>query len=143
MKSLFISLIVSVISFSAFMSLAPVQKTIASSGIEIAQQSTIYDGRFVNGSEENGTETLTSSLYSLEGITTRLLPGIANYIAGALAAVAVLFLVYAGFLFLTAGGDEEKVKTAIKSAFYVLLGLLLLMFAYALVYLFLTLLGSQ
>lgn len=143
MRALFVSLFAFLISFSAFWSVQLVPPVSAEGPLLIAQtpeRSSFYDGGFIKGDEAG--EKLNAELYTLKGITTRLLPGIANYTAGALAAVAVIFLIYAGYLFLTSEGDMDKAKTAIKSAFYTILGLGLLMFAYALVYLFLTLFGS-
>jgi|SRR5690606_14364365 len=91
----------------------------------------VYSGAFFRTDE--------SDRYKLQGVIEVLLPGLARWIAGFLAALAVIFLIYAGILFLTAGGEEEKISEAIKTAVYALLGLILTMFAYVLVYLFLTL----
>lgn len=78
------------------------------------------------------------SRYSLNGLINVLLPGAARWIAGFLGAIAVLFLIWAGIQFLTAEGDPEKITQATKTAFYVIAGVLLVMFASALVFLFLT-----
>jgi hypothetical protein len=92
----------------------------------------IYGGRLFN---ESDRYRLTGE----GGIISSLLPRVATWMTGLLAAVAVLFLMYAGILFLTAGGEEEKISEATKTAVYVVLGLILAMFGYVLVYLFLTL----
>lgn len=78
------------------------------------------------------------SRYSLDGLINTVLPGAARWIAGFLGAIAVLFLIWAGIQFLTAEGDPDKISQATKTAFYVIAGVLLVMFASALVYLFLT-----
>lgn len=36
--------------------------------------------------------------------------------------VIVLFIIYAGFLFVTAGGDEQQIETAKTTALYTLIG---------------------
>lgn len=36
--------------------------------------------------------------------------------------VIVMFIIYAGFLFVTAGGDESQIETAKKTAVYTLIG---------------------
>lgn len=61
------------------------------------------------------------------------------FIAGALKALAVialpiisLFLVISGFLFLTAQGNEQKLQTAKKNFFYVIIGALLILGAWIL-----------
>lgn len=41
-----------------------------------------------------------------------------NWLFGIFLAVAVVFLIYSAFLFLTSGGDEERVKKAKKYLFY-------------------------
>jgi len=100
---------------------------------QIPSPSTIYND--TNGVFDIGKRTR----YTLTGIVNTLLPGVATWIAGFLAALGVIFLIYAGILFLTAGGEEDKITEATKTAVYVVVGLFLTMFAYALVYLFLTL----
>lgn len=47
----------------------------------------------------------------------------ATWLFGILAAIAVVLLIYAAFLFLTSGGEEERVKTARKYVVYALIGL--------------------
>jgi len=99
-----------------------------------------YSGEFL--SEDDEQSVLEPGLYTKEGITKVLLPRIANTVAGFLAAIGVVFLIVSGIQFLMSQGEPENITKAAKSAFYVVIGLVLLMFAYAMVYLFLTLLGS-
>lgn len=80
-----------------------------------------------------------ASRYSYREIATTLLPSVATWLASALGALAVLFLIWAGIQFLTAEGDPEKIGAATKTALYVIAGVVLVMFAYAMVYLFLSL----
>lgn len=77
--------------------------------------------------------------YNFRQIANELLPSVATWLASALGALAVLFLIWAGIQFLTAEGDPEKVGAATKTALYVIVGVVLVMFAYAMVYLFLSL----
>jgi len=76
--------------------------------------------------------------YSVGGIQGKVLPKIATWIASFLAGIAVLFLIYAGILFLTAAGDPDQIGKATKTAVYVLGGVLLAMFAFAVIYLFIS-----
>lgn len=92
---------------------------------------TIYTGGLV-GDENN------ASRYDIKNIRDTLLPSVAAWLAQFLGAIAVLALIWAGVLFLTAGGEAEKIGKASKTAFYTLAALLLMMFGYVLVYLFLT-----
>jgi hypothetical protein len=80
----------------------------------------------------------TEGRYSIQNIRDNLLPSVARWVAGLLGAIAVLALIWSGVLFLTAGGDADSISKAVKSAFYTLAALLLMMFGYVLVYLFLT-----
>jgi len=47
--------------------------------------------------------------------------------------IAVLYVLWAGFQMLTAGGDEEKVKTGRKIIIQVILGIVVMWLAYAVV----------
>lgn len=47
--------------------------------------------------------------------------------------IAVGFALYAGFQIMTAGGDEEKVKTGRKTIINVLIGIVVMWLAYAIV----------
>ncbi len=47
--------------------------------------------------------------------------------------VAVAFSLYAGFQIMTAGGDEEKVKSGRKTIINVLIGITVMWLAYAIV----------
>ncbi len=101
--------------------------------ISIKNTLNFYTGTFKNPDKKGGV-----SKFSINNVANSLIPAVATWITGFLGALAVLSLFYAGFEFLTAGGDAEKVSHAAKTAYYVVLGLVLMMFAYALVYLFLT-----
>lgn len=46
--------------------------------------------------------------------------------------LAVIFIIYSGFLFVTAGGSEDKVKRAKTTLLWTLLGLAIVIGAYAL-----------
>ena len=54
---------------------------------------------------------------------------ILNIIIGLLALITVIILIYAGFQYLTSGGDADKAKTARKTIEYALIGLVIIVFA--------------
>lgn len=56
-----------------------------------------------------------------------------NIILGFLALIAVVIVLIAGFEWMTAGGNEDKVATAKKRLTYGLIGLFIIFIAYALV----------
>ena len=109
----------------------------------------VYSGQFAPspttsaGALPDEKSIYNQNLYSKDGLVNILLPRVANWIAGILAALAVAFLMVAGFQFIFAGGEQEQIKKAAETAFYVLGGVLLAMFAYAIIYLFLTLLSPS
>lgn len=55
------------------------------------------------------------------------------YLLGFLALVGVIYILYAGFNVLTAGGNEDKVKKSKSTIFHVMIGLLLIFLAYSIV----------
>jgi len=57
---------------------------------------------------------------------------VVNYINGFLALTIVILIIYAGFLVLTAGGDDEKLKKAKAILKYIVIGVLLLVTSYIL-----------
>lgn len=57
---------------------------------------------------------------------------IINYINGFLGLVIVILVLYAGFLVLTSGGDDEKMKKAKNIVKYIVIGVLLLVTSYIL-----------
>lgn len=59
--------------------------------------------------------------------------GIINAVLGVIALVAVVFVIYGGFLYLTSAGDPSKVKKGKDSIMYALIGLVVVGLAFALV----------
>ena len=59
--------------------------------------------------------------------------GIINNVLGVIGLVAVVFVVYGGFLYLTSAGDASKTKKAKETLFYALIGLVIVGLAYAIV----------
>ena len=55
-----------------------------------------------------------------------LFNNVVNFLLQVAAPVAVIMAIYAGFLFVTAGDNEEKVKTARKTLMYVIIGVAVL-----------------
>ncbi|MDD3480923.1 MAG: pilin [Patescibacteria group bacterium] len=60
----------------------------------------------------------TGSLVSVETLTSTII-GIVLYLIGA---VAIISLIYGGFLYMTAGGDAEKTTKARNVILYAILG---------------------
>ena len=58
---------------------------------------------------------------------------IASWVFGFFLALVIIFIVYAAFLFLTSGGDDEKVKTAKNYVIYAVIALAVALLARTLI----------
>ncbi len=78
---------------------------------------------------QEGTPPSAATQTSLgESITT-----IINYFLGLLGLVAVVFLIYAGVLMVTAGGNDEQVTKARKIIMYAIVGIVIILLSYTIV----------
>ena len=82
----------------------------------------IKQAPFVQMGEEN--------IFGSTGILYKAL----NWIFTALIIVAAIMLIYAGFIYVTAGGDPGKVKTALNQVIYALIGVAIGVLAKGLIY---------
>jgi len=60
-----------------------------------------------------------------------IITNIINVSLGLLGIVATVLIIYAGFLWMTAGGDENKAGTARKIIFAAVIGLVIILMAFA------------
>ncbi len=81
--------------------------------------------KLINAGTAGGYAEATT--YSLP----RAVGGIINVFLGILGVVFLALTVYAGYLWLTAGGSEEKVKKAKSIMVNSIIGLIIVVFAYA------------
>jgi hypothetical protein len=58
---------------------------------------------------------------------------IINWVLGIMALVAVVFVIYGGFVWMTAGGNEEKIEKAKKIIGAAVVGLIVILLAWAIV----------
>lgn len=72
------------------------------------------------------------------GETVALVGKLLNWVNGFIAVVTVLLILYAGFLVLTSGGDEEKTKQAKGMIKYIVIGFVVLVSSYVLFRFFVT-----
>jgi len=56
-----------------------------------------------------------------------------NYFLGLLGLIAVAFLIYAGVMMVTAGGNEEQVTKSKKIIVYAVIGIVIILLSYAIV----------
>lgn len=66
------------------------------------------------------------------GGAVSIMTSVVNYLNGFLGIVTVLLIIYAGWLVLTSGGDDEKLKKAKGTVKYIFIGLLLIVVSYSL-----------
>jgi intracellular septation protein A len=62
---------------------------------------------------------------------TQIINRVANFITSFIAILAIIFLVYGGLLYVTAGGDESQIEKAKTTITYAIWGLFLAGLAYA------------
>ena len=60
-----------------------------------------------------------------------IIASIRFWFTGILGIIAIIMILYGAFLYLTAGGDEEKVGKAKKTVLYGAIGILIILVAYA------------
>lgn len=77
--------------------------------------------------------TLTTGVIQNFDAIENLINKAASWLLGILLALAVVFLVYAAFLYLGSGGDEEKVKSAKNYVIYAVIAVIVGVLAKALV----------
>lgn len=66
-----------------------------------------------------------------ENTLLNMIGNIINVILGFLGVILLIYILYAGFLWMTAGGDETKVKTSLAMIKNAIIGLIIVVAAYA------------
>lgn len=74
-----------------------------------------------------GTNTLIEN--NRDSTIAGFLGSIQNWLLGIVGGLAVLFIVYGGFLYITSGGNKEKTELAKKTLTYAIMGLVLTVLA--------------
>jgi len=96
-----------------------------------------YDGTVFTGPGLEGGALLAESLLddnvSKERDLKTLVIGWTNFLLSVAALLAVIAIVWAGFLYVTAGGDDGRMESAKKIIIWVIIGILLILAAYAIV----------
>lgn len=108
---------------------------------EKAKKSMVYTiiGLVLVASASIIVQTITGSVAG-DTLTAAPVINLADQVAGMLfagaMALATLFIIVAGYQFITAGGDEEKIKKALSSVRYSVIGVAVMSFAYVIVGIF-------
>ncbi len=82
-----------------------------------------------------GTDQIAavSSATNGQGSLRELVKTIVNFFLTFLGLLAVIMIIYGGFLYVTAAGKEDKVETAKKIIMYSVIGILIIMLSFAIV----------
>lgn len=89
-----------------------------------------YGGGNCGGDKVFGISTSCTNRVFDTGGAFGLIAKIIVFLNGFLALVVLIMIMYAGFLILTGGGDEEKSETAKKTITYAIIGIIILIFSY-------------
>ena len=68
-----------------------------------------------------------------QGTLGQNITGIINFFLGILGLIAVGFLIYAGVMMVTAGGQEEQITKAKKVITYAVIGIIIILLSYTIV----------
>lgn len=79
-----------------------------------------------------GVPIMLPEMNTAAGIGT-MINNIAVFSAALLAAIAVIFVVYAAYLYMTSGGDPEKVREASKIILYAIISTIVALSAYGII----------
>ena len=89
-------------------------------------------GSTVGGVTDPTTLGTTGPVTNTTSLVSTIL-GLVNWVAWFVALVAVLFGLYSGILFITAGGDEAKVTKAKNILLYAIVGIVVAILAFSIV----------
>jgi len=84
------------------------------------------------GGGQNVGSDLNAPIQTTGDLITIVL-GLVNWVAWFVALVAVLFGLYSGILFITAGGDDEKLTKAKNILLYAIVGIVVAILAFSIV----------
>jgi len=104
----------------------------ATGGFTVPYDGPIFRGKGLYGGAAIVEEHLDDGV-SKEGDIKELIIGWTNFLLSIAALLAVVAIVWAGFLYITAAGDDSRMETAKKIVIWVIVGILLILAAYAIV----------
>ncbi len=98
------------------------------SGSKASTSFTDFKGGMTAPSKEGYSEGLTASDNARDFILN-----VTNFILGFLGLLAVLIIIYGGFLYMTANGEQDKAEKGKKNITYALVGIIIILSSFALV----------
>lgn len=82
---------------------------------------------------EDNPDTIEGSSEAWGGSLRQAFLTIINFFLYFLGLVATLFVIYGGFLYITAGGDDGKVENAKKILMYAVIGIIICLMSFAII----------
>ena len=102
--------------------------TIAS--ISLMMASPVFAQGFINATDNPpAISTATNGAGSLRALVLTIV----NFFLLFLGLIAVVIIIYAGFLYVTTAGNQEKVESAKKIIMYVIIGIVIILLSFAIV----------
>lgn len=134
MKSLMKRIFAGLIAAIMFASLAFSFGAINASAISLNDPAQFYQG--------NANYALPSSAGANVDLV-KVVTNIINWVMGLLGLVAVVVIIWAGFLWMTAGGNEDQLKKAKDKVIQGVIGLVMIMAAWSIAYFVISTVGSK
>jgi PKD repeat protein len=97
-------------------------------GDDSASSFTTFEGEFVAPEESGYAEGITQTSSAREFIVN-----VTNFVLSFLGLAAVIMVIYGGFMYVTAAGEQERVEKGKKSVIYAIVGILIVLISFALV----------
>ena len=101
---------------------------VISCGNDSATSFTNFEGSFVPPDEEGYAEGITQTDSAREFIVN-----VTNFVLSFLGLAAVIVIIYGGFMYVTAAGEQERVDKGKKSVMYAVIGIIIVLISFALV----------
>jgi heme/copper-type cytochrome/quinol oxidase subunit 2 len=90
---------------------------------------------WLDRANQGGLGTIGTQAYGENGAPAKsiqnIVAAIVKIVLGLLGIIFVVLLIVAGFKYMTSGGDEEKIKTAVKGIRDAIIGLIIIICAYS------------
>ena len=111
-----------------------VKKTMATGSAFVASAAFFINNALAQGSSFfDNPQTGAAPNIAAQGTLGQNVTNIINFFLGLLGLIAVAFLIYAGVLMVTAGGNDEQVGKAKKIITYSVIGIIIILLSYTIV----------
>ncbi len=95
-------------------------------------------GSWIDRAGEGGLDTIGAEAYGEDGEPSKSLPAIiaslVKVLLSILGIIFVILLIAAGFKYMTSGGDQDKIESAVHQIRNAIIGLIIVLCAYSITY---------